>query len=421
MSEQYRPSPPLEPAQPSRAQRFTLLTALYAAQGLPYGFFTLALPVLLREAGWSLTAIGLLQFLALPWALKFLWAPWFDHHGTRRGWLLALQTAACVAALVLSQTALTPGSAWLFVVVFAFNLLAATQDIVTDGLAVRMLSPRDRGLANGIQVGAYRLGMILGGGLLLWVLARTSWSMMFLCMAALLGLTILPVFGMKEPPRSAAQLASERPAPRDLMWAWWHRAMSPGLLTFAAVIVAFRFGDQLMSSQFTLFLVDQGVDKSDIAIMKGALGSVASLVGAALGGLMLLRVGRRNALLLGGMAQVLTFCLFLAAAWGLGGMPLLWVATVLEGVSSALATVALYSLMMDASDPDHAGTDYTLLASVNVVVMGLGSLLGGLLGDLLGYLPVFIMGTTMAFLGCLWVIRRLDRHPVHDRVAQAWR
>ena len=63
-----------DPSSNSRARQLTLLTALYAAQGLPFGFFSLALPVLLREAGWSLTSIGFLQFLALPWAIKFLWA-----------------------------------------------------------------------------------------------------------------------------------------------------------------------------------------------------------------------------------------------------------------------------------------------------------------------------------------------------------
>ena len=79
-----------------------LLSSLYAAQGLPFGFFTLALPVLMREAGWSLTAIGLLQLLALPWLLKFLWAPWVDHHGARRTWLLGLQGCSVVAALTLA-------------------------------------------------------------------------------------------------------------------------------------------------------------------------------------------------------------------------------------------------------------------------------------------------------------------------------
>ena len=69
---------------------------------------------------------------------------------------------------------------------FVFNVIAATQDIVTDGLAVRMLDAHERGLANGVQVGAYRIGMILGGGVLLFVFARTDWTVMFLCMAALL-------------------------------------------------------------------------------------------------------------------------------------------------------------------------------------------------------------------------------------------
>src|SRR5690606_40922215 len=93
-----------------RARPYTWLGALYAAQGLPFGFFTLALPVLLREAGWSLTAISLLQFLALPWAIKFMWAPVLDHVGTRRAWLLGLQFAACASALLLSQLDLGVGS-----------------------------------------------------------------------------------------------------------------------------------------------------------------------------------------------------------------------------------------------------------------------------------------------------------------------
>ena len=175
-----------------------LLSSLYAAQGLPFGFFTLALPVLMREAGWSLTAIGLLQLLALPWLLKFLWAPWVDHHGARRTWLLGLQGCSVVAALTLALLDLGSESRGLLLAVLVFNLLAATQDIVTDGLAVRVLAARERGLANAIQVGAYRLGMILGGGGLLWLWARTNGSTVFAVMAGLLALSTWPVWQMRE-------------------------------------------------------------------------------------------------------------------------------------------------------------------------------------------------------------------------------
>ena len=47
-----------------RGQKITLLVALYIAQGLPYGFFTLALPVLLRRPGCSLKAISALSLLS---------------------------------------------------------------------------------------------------------------------------------------------------------------------------------------------------------------------------------------------------------------------------------------------------------------------------------------------------------------------
>src|SRR5687768_11375518 len=116
----------------SRSYKITLLIALYMAQGLPFGFFTLALPVLLRDAGFSLKAISALSLLALPWVLKFIWAPWLDHRGTRRGWLLSFQISSIIAALLLTQVDLDGNFMVLLVAAFAFNIIAASQDVITD-------------------------------------------------------------------------------------------------------------------------------------------------------------------------------------------------------------------------------------------------------------------------------------------------
>lgn len=413
------PAPQTAPA-PGPRHPIVLLMGLYTAQGLPFGFFALALPVLLREAGWSLTAIGTLQLLALPWALKFLWAPLLDQRGSRRGWLLGLQGSAIAAALLLALVDLRAATLWMFAAVLAFNLIAASQDVVTDGLAVRLLDARDRGLANAIQVGAYRLGMVLGGGLLLWIFARSSWPVMFLCMAALLLLTTLPVLALREPPRGPVAAPARGLA---LALGWWRRATTPGLLAIAGLIVCYRFGDQLLSSLLTPFLVDQGLDKATIALMKGAVGSATSIAGALLGGWLVLALGRRRALLGSGLAQAACFGLYIAAALGAAApdpRALLWAATVLEGLVGTMATVALFTLMMDASEPAHAGTDYTLLASVVVAVGSVAGVAAGLLGDAFGYAPTFVLGTVLAVAGTLFVVHRLDRRPPHPRVAQAW-
>lgn len=409
------------PAPPSSSSPLLLLACLYAAQGLPYGFFTLALPVLMREAGWSLTALGFLQFLAAPWVLKLLWAPWVDHHGARRTWLLSMQLASCALALAMAWLGFHEGSVALFVAVFVFNLFAATQDVATDGLAVRLLSASQRGVANGIQVGAYRFGMVLGGGLLLWVFARTGWTVTFLGMAALLALLTLPVWRMREPAAIApAPQPDDRPRGRQLAWLWLSRALRPGVLTLAGLIFCFRFGDQMGAGLITPFLLDQGLDKADLALLKGTVGSGTSLLGAALGGALMLRVGRRTALLGSGMLQAAVYALYVAAALGVGGLPLLWGATMLEGVIGTMVTVALFSLMMDAADPAHAGTDYTLLGSVGVSLAALGSVAGGLVGDTLGYAWAFGAGALVSLAGLLALVRWLDAHPVNARVREAW-
>src|SRR4051812_5292522 len=90
----------------STLSKLALLTSLYLAQGLPYGFFTTALPVIMRQQKQSLGLIGVSAVLALPWGLKFLWAPLVDRYGgsrmgRRRGWIVPLQLLTVVMALLL--------------------------------------------------------------------------------------------------------------------------------------------------------------------------------------------------------------------------------------------------------------------------------------------------------------------------------
>jgi MFS family permease len=402
----------------SRRYKILLLSSLYLAQGLPYGFFTQALPVLLRDAGYSLKAISATSLLFLPWALKFLWAPFVDHRGTRKMWLLPLQCAAVAGALLLSRIDLSGGYLLVLGAAFIFNLVAACQDIATDGLAVRILDPRERGLANGIQVGAYRVGMILGGGLLLWVFARAGWGMMFAWMAGLLGLTVLPVLPLREPPRT--ELPDDSTA-ATLAVGWVRRLRVPGMLAFIGLICFYKFGDSMVASLVGPFLRDSGLSKETIALMKGTVGSIASLAGAVIGGWFAFGAGRRNALLVCGLLQTASLLLYVAAAAGVGGLPLLWVATVAEHLLGSMATVALFTLMMDASDPDHAGTDYTLLACAIVVVMGLANFVGAVIGDAAGYAPTFIAGFLLSTAGCLFLVASIDAGRGPERLAAVWK
>ena len=173
------------------------LAFLYTAQGIPFGFATEYLPVVLREQGYSYAGIAALSWLQLPWQLKVLWAKAADSPRLRprtRGLILALQMAltACVAGFAIRPLAQAAGL-WFALTAIA-AALAATQDVFVDAFAVRVLQPSERGFGNTAQVAGYRLGMLIGGAALLLLVERLGERVTLLGCAGLVALASFGAF-----------------------------------------------------------------------------------------------------------------------------------------------------------------------------------------------------------------------------------
>jgi MFS family permease len=205
-----------------------------------------------------------------------------------------------------------------------------------------------------------------------------------------------------------------------LLLGWTQRLRVPGMATFVVLICFYKFGDSMVAALVGPFMRDAGLSKELIAVMKGTVGSVASLVGAALGGWYAFRAGRRRALLVCGLLQTASLACYVAAALGVGGLPMFWAGSVAEHVLGGMATVALFTLMMDASDPEHAGTDYTLLACAIVVAMGLANFSGAVIADAVGYAPTFVVGMVLSGVGCLVLVRGVDARRGPARLQPVW-
>jgi MFS transporter, PAT family, beta-lactamase induction signal transducer AmpG len=62
--------------------------------------------------------------------------------------------------------ALGAGASWPWLLLAAFTVLSATNDIATDGYTIEQLSKGQLGVANGLRIGFYRGGMLAAGGML---------------------------------------------------------------------------------------------------------------------------------------------------------------------------------------------------------------------------------------------------------------
>lgn len=402
-----------------------LLFCLYFSQGLPFGFFSHGVPTLLRTHGVSLEIIGLVSFLALPWGLKFLWAPWVDRGhwpwlGQRKSWILPLQLLAIGLLLGLSllQPEQLAQGQWLglFVLLGLVNLVAATQDIATDGLAVQALSPAQRGLANGMQVGGYRVGMLVGGGLLLVLIAQLGWQSSFHLLALLLLLMTLPVLLLRESPLPVLPVTGK---PDPVLQQLWRYVRQDNMWRWLLLMMLYKVGDSFGSAMGKPMLVDLGLDLAVIGWISVGAGMGAGIAGALAGGLWVQRLGRKNALLVFGVLQSLSL---LGYAFLAGREPVLeWVVavTALEHFTGGMATAALFTLMMDACRHDQAGSDYTVQASLQVGVVGVAHALSGFSAAALGYAPHFVLAALVSLSVLLLVPGWLRAVPEAQQLA--WR
>lgn len=383
------------------SERLGLLSVLYFSQGLPFAFLTQTLPLLLRDRGVDLRAVGLATLLGLPYGLKFLWAPWIDPR-PRRAMLLPLQalTVALLAILAFAEPAQGGTLLPFLTLVFFVNLVSATQDIATDGFAVSALSSRERGLGNSIQVGAHRAGMVVGGGLLLRTWGVLGWQGTFLAMAAMLAFVSLPLLPWREAPRAVT------PAARIDLRDWLSRR---GAVRWLALLTACKAGDALATGMLRPFLGDSGMEIEQVGDLLGLVGFSTGLAGAMAGGVLADRVGRRRTLLFALIAESFALALYVIPA--LGGLEWLWPVATIESFTTGICTAAVFTVMMDACRPDQGATDFTVQASALAVGPGLFGAASGFLAKSAGYPAHFAIAAGVALVGALWVARYRGEEP----------
>jgi MFS family permease len=389
-----------------RYTTFAVLASLYIAQGLPFGFFTQAMPALLRQQGMDLSIIGLSSLLALPWALKFAWAPWVDRttlwgKDRRRSWIISMNVGAVGCLIFISFWPLSwlasNGISLLFIILFFINLCSATQDIATDGMAVENLSFKSRGLGNGIQVAGYRIGMVIGGGVLLYFLSDIGWQYAMWILAGLLLLSCLPIALFKPKP---IIIESREPIFKQ----WLTFIKQPGMGWWIALLLLYKAGDSFGTVMIKPMLVDQGISIENIALMVGSAGFTIGLVGALLGGWLVPILGRAWALGLFAGLQVFAIG---AYAWvpmfDLTGVEL-YALVMLEHLSGGMGTAALFTIMMDKCRTGLSATDYSLQASLQVMAAVLAAALSGFSAHLLGYEGHFLLAAGISSLAVLLVM-----------------
>ncbi|TWT75713.1 muropeptide transporter [Posidoniimonas polymericola] len=379
------------------ALRLSTLCVLYAAQGIPDGFVRIALKTHMISEGVSTQSIGaVIQMVSWPWALKWIWGPFIDRYGylpmgRRRPWILAAQMGMALALCsMLFVPDLTASIGMIAAMVLLVNIFASLQDVSVDALAIDLLPPEERGMANGFMYGSSYAGTFIGGAVLGWCILHYGFSTAIATQVTLLLLIATAPFLCRE--RRGDLLV---PGPADHHHSRSEDVAHPSSLRqlFGMLIRAFSLRSTVLAAALAIgslvtvnsHLVfwpvhlqrELGWSSGQWLNLEGNLAVWCGLGGSLAGGLVASVFGpkRTVVLSLGCMAACWLAYYFVADHWT--NHSLLTGLFLAESTAAAFLQVSMFALFMGLCWSPIAATQFTAYMAMLNLSNGLGARFAG--------------------------------------------
>jgi len=384
---------------------FTLCTffCLYIAQAVPSSFLSTALQVLMRENNFSLTTIGLLQLVKLPWIIKFLWAPMVDRRCVT---VNDYKRTIIVSELVYAALLLTIGflhvSTDIYFIIFLVVLslvTSGTQDVATDALAVLTFKKSDKSMVNSMQSMGSFGGALLGGGVLLMALHRYGWQTVLPFLAIFVLIALLPLLFNKhltineKPKETKAKKA-------DFIWFFTQKGIWKQIV-FLVIYYAGIFGTL---SLLRSFLVDHGYNMKEIGLISGILGTGVAFFASWGAGFFVRKYGVFKARIAFACVILITTLYFFLVLSDTITTLRVCIGVVLLWATYGMCTIVVYVSSMERVRPGREGTDFTIQTVITHLSGMMMAVVSGAIAQHYGYRLFFAIEIAIALASLVYIL-----------------
>ena len=367
-----------------QASKLSAFFSLYLAQAVPLSLFSTLLPVLMRQNSFSLSTIGLLQLIKLPWILKFFWAPLVDKKTESladfKRWIVSSEILYALLILIIAFLDLDLNFYLIFILMLLSFVASATQDIATDALAALSFDYRERSRANSMQSMGSFAGTLIGSGLLMLLYKQIGWPATFIGVAFFLVLALTPILRYKDCDLPV-QKDKVRLTPKDISRFFSQK----GGIRQTIFLMLFQTGLIGILAMYKPFLVDHGLGIKDIGLIFGVFGPFLGVLSSFSAGFLIRRLNRQTAKRLIAALMIPIPLLFLGMTLINPTIPMLYGFVGILWAVYGLASVLTNTAAMDFVRSGREGTDFTLqTVLVHFSSMLIATLSGGL-ADQFGY------------------------------------
>lgn len=400
--------------------------------------FSAGLPLLLvfgTLSGWlarvgiDKSTIGHISWVALLYGLKFAWSPLVDRVkipllqpwlGQRRSWMLMAQTGVISGLLLMASSDPLSNLELLVYAALLVAFASATQDIAIDAWRIEAMPLEYQGAMSGTYQTGYRLGMLLAGGGAFTLAHFYSWPFAYTCLALCMVLGIITTLLIPEPDHTVSEATWQQeekviaflersthlPDAIRHAYSWFIGAMVCPFTDFfirngkyALIILLFiglfRITDITMGIMANPLYVDVGYSDLEIGLITKTIGPFITIVGALVGGTLVMRYGVMSTLLLGAILTATTNLVFIVLAIMPPDILYLAAAIGADNLSAGVAGSAFIAYLSGLTNRAYTATQYALFSSLMLLP---AKFIGGFSGEVVdayGFVPFFIYTTAL--------------------------
>ena len=421
---------------PYLEKKMLITLSMGFVSGVPLLLTITLLQAWLTDEGVSKSTIGLFALVGLPYSLKFIWAPLFDHFtvsglGRRRGWLLITQILLIISIIILGMAnpAMNPFNVAVLATLVAFS--SASQDIVIDAYRRESLTDEEQTIGASAYVLGYRIGALAAGAGGLILADYMTYQMVYAFMS------VIMIYGVfitliAEEPKKYYEPSNFMSAIYNPFVEFFNRYVSiniaPDRLTnlknrskisrrnimsntlvipilILLFILLYKIGDTMAHSLSTNFYLDIGFSKSEIGTIVKFFGLFATLIGAFIGGLLSLKIGLYRSLMIFGIFQAIATLGFSILAYFGNSLYLLMIVISLENLAAGMGYTAYLAFIANMTNKRFTATQFALMTALMSLPRTLFSGMSGYLVEMLDWELYFIFCSLIAFPALIILIK----------------
>jgi len=385
------------------------------AAGLPLLLVFSTLSAWLSDMQVSRSTIGFFGWVGITYSVKVFWAPIVDQLsipflgkciGQRRSWMLLAQLMIALGLVAMSLINPQEDLWGLAIVAIGVAFSSATQDIALDAYRIEAAVPEHQGAMSASYIFGYRIALLVSGAGALLIAHELTWSLAYLSMALCMLVGMVTVLLVREPQPLMDEPLIENDS--DLVTSYWWRVgrwcksalVAPFVDFFSRngqfaivillLIAVYRLSDITMGIMATPFYLDLGFSKVEIAKISKVYGFIMTLLGAFLGGLMVVRYGLFRPMIAGAVMVAATNILF--AQLSLVGNDLSWLTIVIsaDNISGGFANSVFIAYLSSLTNRAYTATQYALFSSLMTLPGKFLSGFSGVVVDATSYYSFFI-------------------------------